>query len=137
MIFVQTTKRALFWVWAVMLFSGVRLILAVPLRSQWGPQQLTAAYTANLCSVIALVGVILPLIPERKRVAALGLMPFMRFAGRYLMLSHLMVAVLTAFTAVSIGLDWSIQIQGSGLFVFLVSCFFFFRFTVTETVRSQ
>ncbi len=40
------------------------------------------------------------------------------------MLSHLMVAILTAFTAVSIGLDWSIQIQGSGLFAFLVSCFF-------------
>lgn len=95
-----------------------------------GPQQLTAAYTANLCSVIALVGVILPLIPERKRIAALGLMPFMRFAGKYLMLSHLMVAVLTAFTAMSFGHCWGTQVQGSGLLVFIVSCFFFFRFTV-------
>lgn len=132
MIFFQPTKRALFWVWAVMLFSGVRLILAVPLRSQWGPQQLTAAYTANLSSVIALVGVILPLIPERKRVAALGMMPFMRFAGRYLVLSHLMVALMTAFIAVSFVLCWSIQVQGSGLLVFIASCTLLFQFTVKD-----
>jgi len=67
----------------------------------------------------------------------------MRFAGRYLMLSHLMVAVLTAFTAVSIDLDWSIEVQGSGLLVFIVSCFLLFQFTVkndmscTETKKNH
>ncbi|MBU9822985.1 hypothetical protein J1782_24135 [Rahnella sp. BCC 1045] len=132
MTFFQNEKwfRILFWVWAAILFAGVRLILAVPLRNQWGPQQLTAACTANLCSVLSFVGVILPLIPERKRLAALGLMPFMRFASRYLVLSHLMVVVLAAFIAVSIVLDWSIQVQGSGLTFFIVSCFLLFRFTV-------
>jgi len=125
------------------MFSGIRLILAVPLRSQWGPQQLTAAYTANLCSLVALVGVILPLIPERKRVAALAMIPFMRFAGRYLVLSHLMVFLLTAFTAMSFGHCWGAQVQGSGLLVFIASCFLLFRFTVkndkacTETKQNQ
>ncbi|MFU2319304.1 hypothetical protein [Rahnella sp. PCH160] len=136
MILFQTRKRVLFWGWAVMLFAGVRFMLAVSLRSQWGPQQLTDAYTANLCSLVALVGVILPLVPERKRIAALGLMPFIRFAWRYLVLSHLMVALLTAFTAVSFGLCWNTEVQGSGLLVFIASCILVSRLTLRDNKTS-
>ncbi|PKE27589.1 hypothetical protein CWS43_26050 [Rahnella sp. AA] len=137
MILFQTRKRVLFWGWAVMLFAGVRLVLSVPLRSQWGPQQLTDAYTANLCSLVALVGVILPLVPERKRVAALGLMLFIRFAGRYLVLSHLLVALLTAFIAVSFSLCWSTPLQGSGLLVFIASCVWVSRLTLKDNKTSS
>jgi hypothetical protein len=118
-------KRILFCAWGAILFIAVRCLLSIPLRHLWGPYQLTGETIANISSTVVVVGVVLPVLSERKRLRALRVMPFLSPSPlrQYLCCVHLMALMLTGLTAAGLCLDWGIQIHYGIFFFFITGCY--------------
>ena len=125
-------KGILFCAWGAILFIAVRCLLSIPLRHLWGLNQLAGETIANISSTVAVVGVVLPVLSERKRLRALRVMPFLSLLRQYLWWAHLMALMLTGLAASGLCLDWGIRIYYGIFFIFIAGCYSCLGITVKD-----